>query len=331
MLKQLINNARIEFTIIPIDPLLIKSGQATVAGVDMAFVRTYRRGGKEEPFIPGSSLKGLIRSYAEKICRTLKDDPVPVCLPYLKPGDEDDREQRQASCGLMLTKYKDKYTRDRVPSSTVYQVSCPICRMFGSHEFIGRCATSDAYLTTEYRDSGSPSLEIRNGVAIDRFTGGVAEGPFDLEVLSRGEFSTAIEIRNFERWQLGLLGLVLRDMEEGKLRIGFGKSKGLGKFKIEITQFGVTSYHQSMSTLTGIAENTSSEICNSYGFFHESAQNENALPLPAPSRQALSLRHEYDITEAWETHLTPAVEDFGQMIQDSDWPGPLEQLLERGA
>lgn len=328
MLKQLINNARIEFTIIPIDPLLIKSGQATVAGVDMAFVRTYRRGEKGgEPFIPGSSLKGLIRSYAEKICRTLKDDPVPVCLPYLKPGNEDPREQRQASCGLLLEKYKKRYNLERVPSPTVYQVSCPICRMFGSHEFIGRCATSDAYLTKDFRESGSPSLEIRNGVAIDRFTGGTVPGAlYDLEVLTRGEFSTSIEIRNFERWQLGLLGLVLRDMEEEKLRIGFGKSKGLGKFKIKITQFQVTSYHQQMSTLTGIAANTSLEICNSYGLFQEIAEGP---PLPPPCEQELSLRHEYDITETWKTHLTPAVEDLVQMIQNSDWPSPLEQLLER--
>ena len=328
MLKQLINNARIEFTIIPIDPLLIKSGQATVAGVDMAFVLTYRRGEKGEPFIPGSSLKGLIRSYAEKICRTLKDDPVPVCLPYLKPGNEDPREQRQASCGLLLEKYKKRYNLERLPSPTVYRVSCPICRMFGSHEFIGRCATSDAYLTTDFRVSGSPSLEIRNGIAIDRFTGGVAEGPFDFQVLTRGEFSTSIEIRNFERWQLGLLGLVLRDMEEEKLRIGFGKSKGLGKFKIEMTRFQITSYHRQMSTLTGIAANTSSEICDSYGLFQEITEGPS---LPPSCQQELSLRHEYDITEAWKTHLAPAVEDLVQMIQGSDWPGPLEQLLERRA
>lgn len=56
MLKKMINSARIELDIIPIDPLLIKSGQATVGGVDMAFVRAFRSGDENEPFIPGSSL-----------------------------------------------------------------------------------------------------------------------------------------------------------------------------------------------------------------------------------------------------------------------------------
>jgi len=33
MLKKIINSARIEMEIIPIDPLLVKSGQASVSGV----------------------------------------------------------------------------------------------------------------------------------------------------------------------------------------------------------------------------------------------------------------------------------------------------------
>lgn len=115
MLKKMINSAQIDFDIIPIDPLLIKSGQATVGGVDMSFVRTYRFGEKEEPFIPGSSLKGMIRSYAEKICRSLRDDPVPVCLPYLEPGKEQHGEHRQASCGLCFEKYKKNIMSKRFP------------------------------------------------------------------------------------------------------------------------------------------------------------------------------------------------------------------------
>ncbi len=330
MLKQLINNALIELTIIPVDPLLIKSGQATVAGVDMAFVRTHRHGGKEEPFIPGSSLKGMIRSYAEKICRTLKEDPVPVCLPYLKPGSRDPREQRQASCGLMLEKYKKDHGLERVPSATAYRVSCPVCRMFGSHEFIGRCAVSDAGLSDEFRAVGSPVFEVRNGVAIDRFTGGTVPGAlYDFEVLTRGEFSTSIEIRNFERWQLGLLGLILQEMEEEKLRIGFGKSKGLGRFKARITRFQITSYHRRLSSLTGLGAACSEDICQSYGFFQETGQNGPSLS--SSSKLGLSLRNEYDITRGWKDHLALAVDDLVQMIQTSEWPVALEQLNERRA
>ncbi len=83
MLKKMVNNAVVSLEIVPIDPMLIKSGQASISGANMSFVRSYHFGEREEPFIPGSSLKGMIRSYAEKICRSLRDKPAPVCLPYL--------------------------------------------------------------------------------------------------------------------------------------------------------------------------------------------------------------------------------------------------------
>ena len=74
-------------------------------------------------------------------------------------------------------------------------------------------------------------------MGIDRFTGGTAGGAkFNFEVISEGVFATALHIRNFELWQLGLVGFVLQDLKEGFIRIGFGKSRGLGKVSGEIKQ-----------------------------------------------------------------------------------------------
>jgi len=225
------------------------------------------------------------------------------------------------------SKYKKRYKQDTLPSATIYSLSCPICRMFGSHEFIGRCSTSDAYLTESFKAPGAHALEIRNGVAIDRFTGGAAPGAiYDLEVLTRGEFSTSIEIRNFERWQLGLLGLILRDMEQGLVRIGFGKSRGLGRFEARITQFQITSYNTPVTQLSGLAGVCTKEECKAYDFFTENTQNNVSLPAPVLN----GLRHEYDITETWKDVLNPAVADLVQMIKDVKWPRNLEQFLERG-
>jgi Uncharacterized protein predicted to be involved in DNA repair (RAMP superfamily) len=111
MLKKIINSAHIRFKIIPIDPLLIKSGQATVGGTDMSFVRTYKFGERDQPFIPGSSIKGLLRAYAEKICRTLGGDKVPVCLPYVDADKKD--LKAQAACGLRTQRRKRKRKRIR--------------------------------------------------------------------------------------------------------------------------------------------------------------------------------------------------------------------------
>jgi CRISPR/Cas system CSM-associated protein Csm3 (group 7 of RAMP superfamily) len=81
--------------------------------------------------------------------------------------------------------------------------------------------------------------ETRTGVAIDRILGSVAHGPFDFEVVTRGAFATTIQLRNFEVWQLGLLALVLRDLEEGLIPIGFGKSRGLGDVEAKVNLFKV--------------------------------------------------------------------------------------------
>lgn len=325
MLKRMINSARIEMTIVPIDPLLVKSGQATVGGVDMAFVRTYRYGKKEEPFVPGSSIKGMIRSYAEKICRSLRDNPVPVCLPYLKPGDESADEARQASCGLRFDKHKERNQKPSIPSPDIYSLSCPACRLFGCHSAIGRFAASDAYLAQDFKNNFV--LEIRDGVAIDRFTGGAAKGAkYDLEVLTRGEFETVIDIRNFERWQLGLVGLILRDMEDGLVRLGFGKSRGLGRFRINVTRFDLVYYNRSPERFSGLGTLCLEEERNAYRFFPES----DAPSVDMPALQQKGLRFECDIAENWKTILEPGVADLQQFIETVQWPTAIEAYCERG-
>lgn len=321
MLKRLLNTAKIEFTISPVDPLLIKSGQATVGGVDMSFVRTRRNNGRNEPFIPGSSLKGVIRSYAEKICRTLKADPVPVCLPYVKPGKEGQGEKGQASCGLRFEEHKRDNGIKDLSSRDAYRYSCPACRTFGSHVFTGRFKAADAYLLPGI----NPSFEIRDGVAIDRITGGAAPGAkYDLEVLVKGDFSTTIEIHNFERWQLGLIALVLRDMEDELVRIGSGTSRGLGRIKASITSFTISQFGSPSTSLTGIAGQCTGDEKTDYGFADET---DSVSTLPAHVQKGL--RFEHDITSNWKDQLTPAVNDLTAYIKSVQWPAGITEYTRR--
>ncbi len=321
MLKRLLNSAKIEFTISPVDPLLIKSGQATVGGVDMSFVRTRRNNGRNEPFIPGSSLKGVIRSYAEKICRTLKTEPVPVCLPYVTPGKEGQGEQGQASCGLRFEEYKKGNGIKDLSSRDAYSYSCPACRTFGSHVFTGRFKSADAYLLSGV----NPSFEIRDGVAIDRITGGAASGAkYDLEVLVKGDFSTTIEIHNFERWQLGLIALVLRDMEDELIRIGSGTSRGLGRIKATISSFTVSYFGSQQSTLTGISGQCTDQEKSDYGFANETGGNSTLT-----KSVQKGLRFEHDITANWKDVLAPAVNDLTDYIASVQWPAGITDYTRR--
>jgi CRISPR-associated protein Csm3 len=322
MLKKLVNHAVVELNISPIDPMLIKSGQATVSGVDMSFVKTYKHGQEAEPFIPGSSMKGLVRSYAEKICRSLRAEPVPVCLPYLDFERANQNERAQASCGSRFERFQDK---DNIPSSEVYRLSCPACRLFGSQRFLGRLATSDGYITEEFKKNAKPLLEVRDGVAIDRLTGGTAgNAKYDLEVLTKGEFGTQIEIQNFERWQLGLLGLVIRDMTEGLVRIGMGKSRGLGRIQTTVTGFRITYFGKPQENLVGMAPLVSEEEAGNYGFFRETG---SVSALPDKTRQGL--RYTYDLTSTWQAALDPAVADLVAYVDQVAWPQEIDTHMER--
>ena len=252
MLKCLVNECSFTLAIHTEGPVLVKSGHSTVSGPDMTSVLTYRNG-NTEVYLPGSSLKGIFRSHIEKVTRTLKDGI--VCNPFVKTKAQRQGNQlvchnyTEVSCGDKFeTRQKDEMRIDSdqwrrhpkkedLSSEDTYRDSCPVCRLFGSTSFIGRVAISDAYLAK----NSQQKTEQRDGVGIDRFTGGAASGAkFDLEVVSSGvTFETEIHMRNFEVWQLGMLMLVVQDLEDGLIRIGSGRSRGLGNIKGTVSEVSV--------------------------------------------------------------------------------------------
>jgi CRISPR-associated RAMP protein (TIGR02581 family) len=235
MHKRLLNEAILDFTIVPEGPILIKAGEtgADPTRPDMEFVRTWHNG-KQVVYLPGPSLKGVIRSHCERIARTVGEGR--SCNPVIK-------EESCVGRNELKQEHDGKYVHSR---------SCFICQMFGNTVLAGRVRTADAYpLTVEEYENAHPDIkkkwdqeglsreerehkieprtEERNGVAIDRVFGSVAGGAlFQLEVVTSGEFKTKIAIRNFTVAQLGLLALALRDLKLGRVGVGFGKSRGLG-------------------------------------------------------------------------------------------------------
>jgi len=222
MFKRLFNELTLVFDLSPHkSPLLIKSGRESGADptlLDMNFVRTaHPQTGEMTVFLPGSSLKGTLRSYCEKIARTVRPDGGQewCCNPFSSSG----------FCGRRL--------EGDLSAAARYAGSCVACRTFGHTGLGGHLAISDAYPQDE------PRLEQRDGVAIDRISGAVAAGPFNLEVVTKGTFRTTLTLRNFQLWQVGLLAIALRDLGQGRVPIGFGKSKGFGRVSVNYQQLEV--------------------------------------------------------------------------------------------
>ena len=242
MFKRLVNECKIELTLRPQGAMLIKSGLAQISGVDMAWVRVFRNG-QDEVYLPGSSLKGTIRSHAERIARTMNEHA--ACDPFAGHRDKD----KPHSCGTALELYQKREKKTELTMREAYRLSCPICKLFGNTQMMGRLATEDAYVK---EGTNPPSPQQRDGVGIDRFTGGAARGAkFELEVITEGEFHTTLHLTNFELWQLGLLGFVLHDLKDGLVRFGSGKSRGLGKVAATVD----TIQLQYVGSPTRLAEN----------------------------------------------------------------------------
>lgn len=232
MLRKLLNQAEVELLLEPEEPLLVASGVPNATGTDLPFVLTHRSGKEEgEPYLPGSSLKGVLRSHAERLSRTFAPQ-ARICDPHLHKAECDPAPSRVQFCGDQL---RPRGT-DRPESHELYKRSCPICRTFGSTVYRGRFAIGDAYLVPGQRHV----IERRDGVGIDRFSGGASRGvKFEMEVLTSGQFQTRMRIENFEDWQLGLLALLTRDLEDKFISIGHSTTRGLGRLKAQVKRFDV--------------------------------------------------------------------------------------------
>jgi CRISPR-associated RAMP protein (TIGR02581 family) len=228
--KQLLNECRISGTLSTTAPLLIRSAVETIGGPEVGVVLTVRDG-LDQPYLPGSSLKGALRSQAERILRTLR--PNSACNPL------DDRGP-QRSCGRRLDERERELQRtDRrqtIAPATAYRDSCAGCKTFGSTAVAGRVAAADGYL----QGAAVPALVRRDGIGIDRFSGAASlRSRYELEAVTDVTFGLTVTLQNYEVWQLSLLGLVLQDLVAGRLPLGSGKSRGLGQIQGEIQSIDV--------------------------------------------------------------------------------------------
>lgn len=222
MHKRIVNQAIIKLVISPVGPLLIKASDqgADPTKPDMEFVETYHAGGRSV-YLPGSSLKGAIRAHCERIVRTL--------------GGEQPSDGNVWTCDPLKQNSPCHKFEDEVNTATVYKGSCTICQLFGSHEIGAHFRITDAYPV----DLDKVQREERNGVAIDRVYGSVAVGPFNFEVLTAGEFTTKITVKNFTTAQLALIALAIRDFDAQRVSIGFAKSRGLGQVNMKFKQVAI--------------------------------------------------------------------------------------------
>lgn len=179
-----------------------------------------------QPVLPGSSLKGKLRSTCETLshalglraCMLNHDASGVRCtsdVTYYSRVREDYREALRKGLQNRLQWIDDN--------------TCDVCKLFGSPLQAGRLWVSDGMLA-----EWAAVVQVRDGVVIDRDSQTAVDGlKYDYEVVPPGSrFQICIDLDNPTDQDMALLGAALFEWHAGSSLGGF-TSRGLGRFRLE--------------------------------------------------------------------------------------------------
>lgn len=206
--------------------------------VDSTFARN-----RGKCYIPGSSLRGALRSTVERIIATLggyscvlsKDDGS-KCITVCR--DTQKAFQELVEKGEKESKLADWLEKDGH--------LCDTCRLFGSTHFASKVKITDLHL----KGDNNPQGVKRTGIGIDRDTETASEGAlFDIEVLEKGhEFEFELIAENLEGNDFNILAIGLQEMLRDSFYIGAKSATGLGRCKL--TDLQINYFDNSDPTYT---------------------------------------------------------------------------------
>ncbi len=212
------------------------------------------RGADGRPIIPGSSVKGALRSASERLLRSLgqracmvfgnesSQDPELQCLTTnekerqvfqkLRSGeslmDPEEKTTADEICGEWAHQKGDLKNREDLQLKILERKLCRACWTWGSPFLAGRVRAPDLRLASE----GIVATEIRDGVGIDRDTGTAANKiKFDLEVLPLGA-QFAFEVIVEPDADRAVVALAVGELLQGNLPLGGRVTRGLGDVKL---------------------------------------------------------------------------------------------------
>jgi CRISPR-associated RAMP protein (TIGR02581 family) len=190
------------------------------------------------PYIPGSSLKGVLRSFLESVVGGTCERG--ECAQNLGLRTKEDRDQKIEELKKLE---KDANAHGRVDMSGdellaryIEKESCIACRLFGSGIMAGKVKISDATLSEPQKWLGT---DLRTGNAIDRDTHTTASGAlFDTETIPPGtRFMFRVIAENLAdakgKSEADCLGQILAYFAQGGINVGGRSRAGLGGVSAE--------------------------------------------------------------------------------------------------
>ncbi|UNQ73760.1 RAMP superfamily CRISPR-associated protein [Infirmifilum sp. NZ] len=217
---------RITGTLVNVSPLRVGAGREAPLGstVDTAPLRVVFADGKSVPYIPGSSLKGVLRSLAESIARARN-------MPVHSPWDPEAREEGDDG------------------------TYCVICGTFGSTRLASHVRVYDAYPEGFF----APTF-VKTGVGINRDFSGAQPGilyteeqvapyvrwKFMMDIVNIRVFPQPADERG------GLLRELLELLANGMVQVGARRTVGYGLIRLVEGRYDV--YEPRDGRLAKVAE-----------------------------------------------------------------------------
>jgi CRISPR-associated RAMP protein (TIGR02581 family) len=202
--------------------LHLGGGKATLSASDSPVVLTP----DGLPYIPGSSLKGSLRSTTEKVVAGLPELGLTTC--GLCEGVQG---ETCATAHAEAIFERRRQARNAEEARQIMEEErgklCHTCQLFGSPFAAGRIAVSDLGLLEE---SWSTAIQIRDGVAIDRDTETARPSlKYNFEVVPAStRFQMRLVLENATETDLRLLSIGLSEFLSGYSSIGGFRTRGLG-------------------------------------------------------------------------------------------------------
>ncbi len=203
--------------------LHVGGGKATLSHTDSPVVLTT----EGNPFIPGSSFKGTLRSTIEKLVSSLPESlGLRSCgLPTEENTNEPCPTARQKQIA-QLRRAANPENSEKILADARKQL-CHTCQLFGSPFAAARITLNDLYLSN---DEWSGATQIRDGVAIDRDSETAKDrAKYDFEVVpATTVFAMYLVLENATDQDLQLISIGLSEFVNGFGGVGGLRSRGLG-------------------------------------------------------------------------------------------------------
>lgn len=181
--------------------------------------------GHGRPYIPGSSLRGAVRSGIESLLLGLGGWR--VCNLFAREGDD-------ASCALAIQRERESAAElsEARAFDVAWNGSCEVCRLFGNSFLASRVRIADLPLVSEPEEA---PVYSRDGVGLDRDLRTATKGIlYTFQAVASGaRFTLRIEVENAEEHELGLLLVGLDLFKQGVATVGGKGARGLGLAKVE--------------------------------------------------------------------------------------------------